>query len=99
MNGRSLVNGRSLNGASVARTAIAPLPIPLPIPLYVPMQRSLEARAAAAKGGDVAARATIRKLFEQKVMLGDAATVASQIKAGVCERICEAQQRLQGMGH
>mmetsp|Transcript_8652 Transcript_8652/g.25600 ORF Transcript_8652/g.25600 Transcript_8652/m.25600 type:complete len:396 (+) Transcript_8652:17-1204(+) len=56
-------------------------------------QASHDARAAASKGGEAAARATIRSIFERKVMV-DAATAAAQIAAGVCERRQEAQLRL-----
>ena len=61
-------------------------------------QASHEARAAAVKGGDAAAKATIRSLFERKVMMSDPATVAEQIAAGVCERVCEVQLRLEAIG-
>ena len=61
-------------------------------------QATHEAQAAAVKGGAAAAKATIRRLFESKVMLADRAVVAEQIAAGVCERICEAQRRLKTAG-
>ena len=60
-------------------------------------QASHEARAAAASGGAAAAEATIRNLFEQKVMLSDPDAVRAQISAGVCERIDEVKQRLAAM--
>ncbi|KAL1503227.1 hypothetical protein AB1Y20_011283 [Prymnesium parvum] len=57
-------------------------------------QASHDARVAAERGGEDAARATLSRIFREKVMLGDPAEVEAQLAAGVCERITEALQRI-----
>lgn len=44
------------------------------------------AEAAAQRGGEAAARETVRQLFEQRVMVSNPDEVAFQRRAGVCER-------------
>ena len=46
----------------------------------------LAAQAAHEKGGRDAARDTVRRLFEQKVMLSDVSDVKLQLRSGVCAR-------------
>ena len=56
-----------------------------PPPLHAQVCRA--ANAAFARGGEAAARRTVNGMFEEHVMLMDAAEAERQQRAGVCERI------------
>lgn len=45
------------------------------------------ADAAAARGGERAARETVRRFFEEQVMLRDPRDIEYQVAAGACTRI------------
>ena len=56
-----------------------------PPPLHAHVCRAAD--AAYTRGGEAAARVTVRRLFEEQVMLEDARQAEEQIFAGVCMRI------------
>ena len=56
-----------------------------PPPLHA--QVCAAADAAAARGGERAARGTVRRFFEEQVMLTDPRDIEYQVAAGACTRI------------
>jgi hypothetical protein len=56
-----------------------------PPPLHAQVCRAAD--AANARGGESAARQTVRRFFDERVMLTDGSEVEAQLRAGVCERV------------
>ena len=63
-----------------------------PPPLHAKV--CIAAREAFERGGEQAARRTIRTYFEDKVMLRDARETEYQLRAGVCQRMTLPSTRL-----